>query len=89
MGNNDSCFSPLSNTDVLVIGAGGAGLSAALEAAALGARVEIFTRNMYTSANNRWSSGGGCTWKTHAFNAAVRGDDNIEAHISDTLSGGV
>lgn len=88
MGNNDSCFSPLSNTDVLVIGAGGAGLSAALEAAALGARVEIFTRNMYTSANNRWSSGGGCTWKTHAFNAAVRGDDNIEAHISDTLSGG-
>ncbi|MBG9311442.1 FAD-binding protein [Corynebacterium belfantii] len=64
MGNNDSCFSPLSNTDVLVIGAGGAGLSAALEAAALGARVEIFTRNMYTSANNRWSSGGGCTWKT-------------------------
>ncbi|MBG9327189.1 FAD-binding protein [Corynebacterium belfantii] len=71
-----------------LIGAGGAGLSAALEAASLGARVEIFTRNMYTSANNRWSSGGGCTWKTHAFNAAVRGDDNIEAHISDTLSGG-
>lgn len=31
MGNNDSCFSPLSNTDVLVIGAGGAGLSAALD----------------------------------------------------------
>ncbi|MDK4327715.1 FAD-binding protein [Corynebacterium pseudodiphtheriticum] len=88
MSNNLSRFSPVSDIDVLVVGAGGAGLSAALEAASLGARVGIFTRNMYVSADNRWSSGGGCTWKTHAFNAAVREDDDIEAHIADTLNGG-
>ncbi|MBK3573072.1 FAD-binding protein [Streptomyces sp. MBT65] len=73
---------------VIVVGAGGAGLAAAIEAAAEGAHVVLVTKAVYEHARHRWASAGGCTWKTHAFNAAVAPDDSIEAHIKDTLAGG-
>ncbi|MFI6467781.1 FAD-binding protein [Streptomyces sp. NPDC050538] len=73
---------------VIVVGAGGAGLAAAIEAAAEGAHVVLVTKAVYEHARHRWSSAGGCTWKTHAFNAAVAPDDSVAAHIEDTLAGG-
>ncbi|MFJ4632937.1 FAD-binding protein [Streptomyces sp. NPDC088847] len=73
---------------VIVVGAGGAGLAAAVEAAAEGAHVVLVTKALYEQARHRWASAGGCTWKTHAFNAAVAPDDTVAAHIEDTLAGG-
>ncbi len=73
---------------VIVVGAGGAGLAAAVEAAAEGAHVVLVTKAFYEHARHRWASAGGCTWKTHAFNAAVAPDDSVAAHIEDTLAGG-
>ncbi|MEV8541144.1 FAD-binding protein [Streptomyces sp. NPDC051572] len=73
---------------VIVAGAGGAGLAAAVEAAAEGAHVVLVTKALYEHAQHRWASAGGCTWKTHAFNAAVAPDDSVAAHIEDTLAGG-
>jgi succinate dehydrogenase/fumarate reductase flavoprotein subunit len=77
-----------STATVAVIGTGGAGLSAAVEAAAAGAKVRLITRNFYTHDVYRWASDGGCTWKTHAFNAAVAEGDSVDAHLRDTLKGG-
>ncbi|MFJ3416142.1 FAD-binding protein [Streptomyces sp. NPDC086082] len=73
---------------VIVVGAGGAGLAAAVEAAAEGAHVVLVTKALYEQARHRWASAGGCTWKTHAFNAAVAPDDTVAAHVEDTLAGG-
>lgn len=73
---------------IVVVGAGGAGLSAAIEAAHAGSEVLLFTKSVYKENSYRWSTEGGCTWKAHAFNAAINSDDNVDAHIADTMSGG-
>lgn len=73
---------------VIVVGAGGAGLTAAIEAANAGADVVLVTKAIYQNSAYRWASSGGCTWKTHAFNAAVVPGDSVEAHVQDTLVGG-
>jgi succinate dehydrogenase/fumarate reductase flavoprotein subunit len=75
-------------TGVVVVGAGGAGLTAAVEAATAGADVVLVTKAIYQNSSYRWASVGGCTWKTHAFNAAVAPGDSVAAHVADTLEGG-
>lgn len=77
-----------SRFDVIIIGAGGAGLSAAYEAAKLGARVAVVTRGLHDGVKSQWRYDGGCTWKTHAFNAAISEGDSVQAHVNDTFSGG-
>lgn len=62
-------------TDVLVIGSGGAGLSAALKAKELGADVIVAAKTLPTNANTCMAQGG--------FNASF-GDD-IAIHTDDTL----
>ncbi|MEU7219774.1 L-aspartate oxidase [Nocardia iowensis] len=73
---------------VIVAGSGGAGLAAAVEAADTGADVIVVTKALYRDSEYRWRSHGGCTWKTHAFNAAVSPDDRIADHVRDTIAGG-
>ncbi|MGG7574769.1 L-aspartate oxidase [Streptomyces sirii] len=73
---------------VIVVGAGGSGLSAAIEAADNGADVILVTKALYESQKYKWASTGGCTWKTHAFNAAVAAGDSVAAHVHDTIVGG-
>lgn len=73
---------------VIIVGAGGAGLTAAIEAANAGADVVLVTKAIYQQSSYRWASVGGCTWKTHAFNAAVAEGDSVEAHVRDTIAGG-
>ncbi len=65
--------------DVLVVGSGGAGLSAALQAKELGKRVAVVTKNYPTQAQTSMAQGG--------INAAATPED-IEAHIADTLRSG-
>src|SRR6516162_2229078 len=70
-------------TDVLVIGAGGAGMYAALEAARTGAAVVLADRSLIGR--------GGATVMAQMTVAAALGEqtpDHWEHHLSDTLAAG-
>ncbi|HWM57846.1 MAG TPA: L-aspartate oxidase [Pseudonocardia sp.] len=68
--------------DLIVVGSGVAGLTAALDAAELGLRVVVVTKDAADSGSTRWAQGGV---------AVVVGDipgDSVAAHVSDTLDAG-
>ena len=65
--------------DVLVIGAGGAGLVAALNAHKNGAKVKILTKEYPTRSQTCMAQGGINAVLSHVE------DDSIEAHIKDTI----
>ncbi len=70
------------SADVVVVGSGVAGLTAALDAAELGLRVVVVTKDAADAGSTRWAQGGV---------AVVVGDipgDSVEAHIADTLTAG-
>jgi succinate dehydrogenase/fumarate reductase flavoprotein subunit len=74
---------PLLRTDVLVIGAGGAGLYAAIEAARRGARVLLLDRSLIGR--------GGATVMAQMTVAAALGsetEDDWRHHLADTLAAG-
>ncbi len=73
--NQDEC-----ETDVLVVGAGGAGCSAAILAHEQGARVMLVTKLRLGDANTVMAEGG--------ISAATRANDSPELHYLDTLGGG-
>jgi L-aspartate oxidase len=66
--------------DVLVVGAGVAGLSAALAAADTGASVLVFAKASHTSSNSYAAQGG--------VAAAVGAGDDPSLHAADTLTAG-
>jgi succinate dehydrogenase / fumarate reductase flavoprotein subunit len=69
--------------DVLVIGAGGAGLRAAIEAAARGARVGVVCKSLLGKAHTVMAEGG-----IAAALANVDDRDNWRVHFADTMRGG-
>jgi succinate dehydrogenase / fumarate reductase flavoprotein subunit len=69
--------------DVLVIGAGGAGLRAAIEASAGGARVGLVCKSLLGKAHTVMAEGG-----IAAALANVDERDNWKVHFSDTMRGG-
>src|SRR3974390_1870065 len=68
--------------DVLVIGAGGAGLRAAIEASALGASVGVVTKSLLGKAHTVMAEGG-----IAAALANVDDRDNWKVHFADTMRG--
>jgi len=68
-------------TDVLIIGAGGAGMRAAIEAHTLGAKVLVVSKGEFPS---------GCVTATAmgAMLAPFDRQDSVERHFEDTLRGG-
>jgi succinate dehydrogenase/fumarate reductase flavoprotein subunit len=72
--------SPVAETDVLVIGGGGAGASAALLAQENGARVTLVTKLRFGDANTMMAQGG--------IQAADRPEDNPAIHYLDVIGGG-
>jgi len=69
--------------DVLVVGAGGAGLRAAIEASAQGARTALICKSLLGKAHTVMAEGGiaaalGNVWK----------EDNWRVHFRDTMRGG-
>jgi len=69
--------------DVIVVGAGGAGLRAAIEAHAMGARTAIVCKSLLGKAHTVMAEGGiaaalGNVWK----------EDNWKVHFRDTMRGG-
>ena len=68
--------------DLVVVGSGVAGLTAALDAAAAGLRVVVVTKDAADAGSTRWAQGGV---------AVVVGDvpgDSVGAHVADTLTAG-
>jgi L-aspartate oxidase len=68
---------PVFHADVLVVGSGAAGLSAALAAADEGAHVMVLSKGGLAETNTRWAQGG--------IAAAVAPGDDPELHADDTM----
>src|SRR5438552_18880175 len=67
--------------DVLVLGSGVAGLSAAIRAASQGLRVGVLTKAELVQSATRWAQGG--------VAAVLGGDeDSTDLHLADTLAAG-
>lgn len=71
---------PVHECEVLVVGSGSAGLSAALTAAEQGRHVMVLCKGALSSTNTWWAQGG--------MAAAVGRDDRPEFHAGDTLEVG-
>ena len=69
--------------DVIVIGAGGAGLRAAVEASATGARVALICKSLLGKAHTVMAEGG-----IAAAMGNVYPEDNWQVHFRDTMRGG-
>ena len=71
----------MADLDLLVLGSGVAGLSAAVRAATIDLRVGVLTKGELEQSATRWAQGGV---------AAVLGDDedSTDLHLADTLSAG-
>ncbi len=69
--------------DVLVVGAGGAGLRAAIEASAAGAKVGVISKSLLGKAHTVMAEGG-----MAAAMGNVDDRDNWRVHFADTMRGG-
>ena len=69
--------------DVIVIGAGGAGLRAAIEAARQGARTAIICKSLLGKAHTVMAEGGAAAALANADSR-----DNWQTHFKDTMKGG-
>ncbi|MDE0083572.1 MAG: fumarate reductase/succinate dehydrogenase flavoprotein subunit [Gammaproteobacteria bacterium] len=69
--------------DVLVVGAGGAGLRAAIEASGRGARVGVVSKSLLGKAHTVMAEGGAA-----AAMANVDARDGWKVHFADTMRGG-
>ena len=69
--------------DVVVIGAGGAGLRAAIEASAQGAKVALICKSLLGKAHTVMAEGGAA-----AALGTVMQEDNWRVHFRDTMRGG-
>src|SRR5215475_8761539 len=69
--------------DVVVIGAGGAGLRAAIEARLAGKRVAIISKSLFGKAHTVMAEGGAA-----AAMGNVNPNDNWMVHFRDTMRGG-
>jgi succinate dehydrogenase / fumarate reductase flavoprotein subunit len=74
---------PRVDFDVVVIGAGGAGLRAAIEASAAGAKTAVITKSLLGKAHTVMAEGG-----MAAALANVDDRDSWQVHFADTMRGG-
>jgi succinate dehydrogenase/fumarate reductase flavoprotein subunit len=68
------------DTDVLIIGSGGAGLRAAVAATEAGAKVLVVAKEKLQDAHTGWAMGG--------INVAIKAPASPETHFQDTINGG-
>ncbi len=74
-------------TDIVVIGAGGAGLSSAIEATNSGSKVIVVEKNGFMGGNTNYATGGMNAADTK-YQEAKGIKDNPELYYSDTMKGG-
>jgi L-aspartate oxidase len=73
-------MSSSSNSRVLILGGGVAGLSVALRLADAGQQVTVIAKRVLTEGSSRYAQGG--------IAAVMAASDSVEAHIEDTLQAG-
>lgn len=66
--------------EVLILGSGAAGLSAALRLADAGRRVAVVSKGPLAGGSTLWAQGG--------ISAALDAEDSLDAHVQDTLIAG-
>ncbi len=71
------------DTDVLVVGAGGAGLRAAIESAAMGLKTAVVMKSLLGKAHTVMAEGGAAAAMGNSDNR-----DSWQTHFRDTLKGG-
>ncbi len=76
---------PALEADVLVVGGGVAGLSAALRAAGAGKEVLLLAKGLMVESNTAWAQGGVAAVLDRSERAAA---DDIDLHIRDTIIAG-
>lgn len=81
--NSDDTRYELYSLDVLVVGAGGAGLRAAIEAAQLGLEVGVVCKSLLGKAHTVMAEGG-----IAAALGTIDPEDNWKEHFRDTMYGG-
>jgi L-aspartate oxidase len=74
--------------DVLVLGGGVAGLSAAIRSARSGARVAVITKAALGASATQYAQGGVAAVLPHASWDEGDGPDSPELHVADTLAAG-
>ncbi len=74
---------PVHKYDVLIVGAGGAGLRAAIEASAAGVKTGVVTKSLLGKAHTVMAEGG-----MAAAMGNVDDRDNWKVHFADTMRGG-
>lgn len=77
---------PRSVTDVLVIGSGGAGMSAAVAAKEAGARVLLLEKEPVAGGNTKLAAGGMNAAETQA-QARLGIEDTVDSMVEDTIKG--
>lgn len=80
MARGETLLTTTTAADLVIVGAGVAGLTAALTAAAAGVRVQLLTKGPLTASASYLAQGG--------VAAAVGADDSPELHCRDTLAAG-
>ena len=75
------------NTDVVIIGAGGAGMTAAINTAQAGKDVILLEKMPYAGGNTTKATGGMNAAETH-YQAEQGIDDSVEQFVEDTMEGG-
>ncbi|HSL86912.1 MAG TPA: flavocytochrome c, partial [Bacteroidales bacterium] len=74
-------------TEIVIIGAGGAGLTAAIEAAISGAEVIVVEKMPMVGGNTKLATGGLNAAETSS-QEALDIEDSVEAFVEDTMTGG-
>ncbi|MDV6012697.1 L-aspartate oxidase [Haloechinothrix sp. LS1_15] len=77
------------DADLVVIGTGVAGLSAALRAHELGLRTLVLTKATVTDSNTRWAQGGLAVVLGGRDGDTGATPDSVERHVADTVAAGV
>ncbi len=74
-------------TDIVIIGAGGAGMSAAIEATQAGKSVILLEKMSYAGGNTTKATGGMNAAETH-YQEEQGIEDSVEQFVEDTMAGG-
>ncbi|MDO5701735.1 MAG: flavocytochrome c [Lachnospiraceae bacterium] len=74
-------------TDIVIIGAGGAGMTAAINATQAGKKVILLEKMPYAGGNTTKATGGMNAAETH-YQAEQGIEDSVEVFIEDTMKGG-